>query len=383
MSWLTGLGLLALAIWLYLLLGRGGFWLARERDESPTMLTTWPSVTAVVPARNEADVIEQSIGSLLRQDYPGVFRIVLVDDSSDDGTADRASTVASDNAERLDVLHGSPLPSGWTGKVWAQHQGVSHALTSEDKPDYLLLTDADIGHAPDNLRALVAQAESQSLVLVSSMVELSCQRWAERFLIPAFVFFFQMLYPFAWVADRDRAVAAAAGGCMLVRREALERIGGMASIRSEIIDDCALARQLKAQGPIRLGLTRRARSRRPYEGLREIGRMVSRSAYAQLDYSPLLLAGTVAGMAIIYLVPALLALFGHGLAQAAGCATWLLMAIAFQPVLRFYRVSPLWGLALPAIAAAYTMFTVQSAVAVWRGQGGQWKGRAQARMGAS
>ena len=383
MSWSTGLGLVALAIWLYMLLGRGGFWLARERDESQAMLSAWPSVTAVVPARNEADVIEQAIGSLLRQDYPGVFRVVLVDDGSDDGTADRALAAASDGAGRPDVLRGSPLPAGWTGKVWAQHQGVSHALASDDKPDYLLLTDADIGHTPDNLRALVAQAESQRLVLSSSMVELSCQRWAERFLIPAFVFFFQMLYPFAWVADRNRSVAAAAGGCMLVRRETLERIGGMVSIRSEIIDDCALARQLKAHGPIRLGLTQRARSLRPYEGLSEIGRMVSRSAYAQLDYSPLLLVGTVAGMAITYLVPALLALFGHGLAQAAGLATWLLMAIAFQPVLRFYRVSPLWGLTLPAIAAAYTVFTVQSAVAVWRGQGGQWKGRAQARMGES
>ncbi|HEY4167735.1 MAG TPA: glycosyltransferase [Reyranella sp.] len=382
MSWATGLGLLALAIWLYLLLGRGGFWLARERDESPAMLAQWPSVTVVVPARNEADVIEQSIGSLLRQDYPGTFRVVLVDDGSDDGTADRA-LAARDGAGRLDILRGSPLPAGWTGKVWAQHQGVIHALSFDDRPDYVLLTDADIGHAPDNLRALVAQAESRRLVLTSSMVELSCRDWAERFLIPAFVFFFQMLYPFAWVADRNRTVAAAAGGCMLVRREALERIGGMASIRAEIIDDCALARQLQAQGPIRLGLTRRARSLRPYEGLGEIGRMVSRSAYAQLDYSPLLLAGTVAGLAITYLVPALLALFGHGLAQAAGLTTWLLMAIAFQPMLRFYRVSPLWGLALPAIAAAYTVFTVQSALAVWRGRGGQWKGRSQARMGES
>jgi hopene-associated glycosyltransferase HpnB len=307
------------------------------------------------------------------------LRVVLVDDGSDDGTAARAS--AAGGSERLEVLTGSPLPAGWTGKVWAQNQGVNHALASADKPDYLLLTDADIGHASDNLRGLVAQAESQGLVLVSSMVELSCQRWSERFLIPAFVFFFQMLYPFAWVADRNCNVAAAAGGCMLVRREALERIGGMASIRSEIIDDCALARQLKAQGPIRLGLTRRARSLRPYEGLREIGRMVSRSAYAQLDYSPLMLAGTLAGLAITYLAPALLALFGHGPAQVAGLAAWLLMAAAFQPVLHFYRVSPLWGLALPAIATAYAVFTMQSAIAVWRGEGGQWKGRAQARMG--
>jgi hopene-associated glycosyltransferase HpnB len=379
MSVWTSLGLLGLAIWLYLLLGRGGFWLTRERDGDASAPPRWPSVTAVVPARNDADVIEQSIGSLLGQDYPGALHVVLVDDGSDDGTAARAS--AAGGSERLKVLTGSPLPAGWTGKVWAQNQGVNHALASADKPDYLLLTDADIGHASDNLRGLVAQAESQGLVLVSSMVELSCQRWSERFLIPAFVFFFQMLYPFAWVADRNCNVAAAAGGCMLVRREALERIGGMASIRSEIIDDCALARQLKAQGPIRLGLTRRARSLRPYEGLREIGRMVSRSAYAQLDYSPLMLAGTLAGLAITYLAPALLALFGHGPAQVAGLAAWLLMAAAFQPVLHFYRVSPLWGLALPAIATAYAVFTMQSAIAVWRGEGGQWKGRAQARMG--
>ncbi|HYX00455.1 MAG TPA: glycosyltransferase, partial [Reyranella sp.] len=220
-------------------------------------------------------------------------------------------------------------------------------------------------------------------VLVSLMAELACRSWAERLLIPAFVFFFQMLYPFGWVVDQNRKLAAAAGGCMLVRREALEKAGGMASIRSDIIDDCALARRLKAQGPIWLGLTRRATSLRPYGGLRDIGRMVSRSAYAQLDYSPLLLAGTVAGMTITYLAPVVLAVFGSGLARSAGLCVWLLMAVAFQPMLRFYRVSPLWGLALPAIAAAYTLFTLQSAVEVWRGRGGMWKGRAQAMVSES
>jgi hopene-associated glycosyltransferase HpnB len=381
MSWPIGLGIIALAIWLYLLLGRGGFWLTRERDgEASELPARWPSVAVVVPARNEADVIDRSISSLLRQDYPGVFRVVLVDDSSNDGTAGRAMAADSDGTGRLEVLRGSPLPAGWTGKVWAQHQGVGHILSSGDKPDYLLLTDADIGHSPDNLRALVVQAEGSRLVLVSSMVELSCRGWVECFLIPAFVFFFQMLYPFAWVADVNRALAAAAGGCMLVRRETLERAGGMSSIRSEIIDDCALARRLKAKGPIRLRLTRRARSLRCYANLQEIGRMVSRSAYAQLDYSPLMLAGTVIGMAVTFLAPALLVLFGHDLAQAAGLAAWLLMAMAFQPVLYFYRVSPAWGFALPAIGAAYTVFTVQSAVAVWRGEGGHWKGRAQARI---
>jgi hopene-associated glycosyltransferase HpnB len=377
MTVVTALGLLAFAIWLYLLVARGGFWLARERDGRGNLPAPqrWPSVVAVVPARNEADVIAQSISSLMHQDYPGSFRIVLVDDGSEDGTAARA-LAAADNDERLHVLRGSALPAGWTGKLWAQQQGVQQAVSGE--PDYLLLTDADIGHAPDTLRSLVARAERDGLVLVSLMAELFCRSWAERFLIPAFVFFFQMLYPFAWVNDRKRRLAAAAGGCMLVRREAMQRAGGIASIRANIIDDCALARRLKAEGPIWLGLTRRAASLRPYGGLWDIGRMISRSAYAQLDYSLLLLAGTVTGMIVTYLAPVLLALFGSGLAQAAGFGAWLLMAIAFQPMLRFYRVSPLWGLALPVTAATYTLFTVQSALAVWRGRGGMWKGRAQA-----
>jgi hopene-associated glycosyltransferase HpnB len=380
MTVMTALGLLAFAIWLYLLVARGGFWLTRERDDREILPTPaqWPNVAAVVPARNEADVIAQSISSLIRQDYPGSLRIVLVDDGSEDGTAAKALAAAGDD-ERLQVRRGSALPAGWTGKLWAQQQGVQHA-TQSGEPDYLLLTDADIGHASDALRSLVARAERDGLVLVSLMAELSCRSLAERFLIPAFVFFFRMLYPFAWVNDRKRSLAAAAGGCMLVKRDALQRVGGIASIRSNIIDDCALGRQLKAEGPIWLGLTRRATSLRPYGGLWDIGRMVSRSAYAQLDYSPLLLAATVAGMVVTYLVPVLLALFGSGLAQAAGLGAWLLMAVAFQPMLRFYRLSSLWGLALPATAAAYTLFTVQSALAVWRGRGGMWKGRAQAMV---
>jgi len=379
------LGLLALAIWLYLLLARGGFWLARERDDRdlPPEPARWPAVVAVVPARNEAEVIAEAVGSLLRQDYPGSFRVVLVDDGSDDGTAERAREAARalGAAGRLEVLQGEPLPPGWTGKLWAMRQGVARATEAGAPPEYLLFTDADIGHAPDNLRALVARAEQGGRALVSLMAELSCVTRAERFLIPAFVFFFQMLYPFAWVARRERALAAAAGGCMLVRRTALEAAGGIASIRAEIIDDCALGRRLKAQGPIWLGLTRRARSLRPYHSLAEIGRMVSRSAYAQLGYSPLLLAGTLAGMVLTYLAPPALALFGTGLARISGLAAWALMALAFQPMLRFYRVSPLWGLALPAIGAAYALFTLQSALQVWRGRGGQWKGRAQAMAG--
>ncbi|UPG71365.1 glycosyltransferase [Roseomonas gilardii subsp. gilardii] len=382
------LGLVPVAIWLVMLLARGGFWLARDRDdrdEAPDP-ASWPAVTAVVPARNEADVIARSVGSLLAQRYPGPFRVILVDDGSTDGTADAARAIPG-AAERLEVLPGTPLPQGWTGKLWAVRQGVAHACDSGDEapPEYLLLTDADIGHTPTNLRALVARAERDRCALVSLMAELSCANAAERFLIPAFVFFFQMLYPFRWVSDDRNPMAAAAGGCMLVRRTALEAAGGIDSIRHEIIDDCALGRRLKAQGPIRLSLTYRATSLRPYRSVAEIGRMVSRSAYAQLGYSPRLLAGTVLGMVVTYMLPVLLALFAGGWAQVLGFLAWGLMALAFHPMLRFYRISPpgavLWGLALPAIGLAYTVFTLRSALDVRLGRGGMWKGRAQAQAG--
>jgi len=380
-------GLIALAsasAWLTMLVARGGFWLARERDDRacPPDPAAWPAVTAVVPARDEADVIARSVGSLLAQDYPGPFRVVLVDDQSSDGTGEaaRAEAAALGKADRLRVISGAALPPGWTGKLWAVSQGVAQA-SGEDAPEFLWLTDADIGHAPDDLRRLVARAQAGRLALATLMVRLHCRTWPERLLIPAFVFFFMMLFPFGWVNDPGRRTAAGAGGSMLVRREALERAGGIASVRAEIIDDCALARRLKAQGPVWLGLATRAQSIRPYTELKQIGRMISRSAYAQLGYSPWRLAGTVAGMALVYLAPPLIALFGHGPARWAAAAAWLMMALAFQPVLRLYRRSPLWGLALPLIGALYTGFTVQSALDVWRGRGGMWKGRAQALAG--
>jgi hopene-associated glycosyltransferase HpnB len=373
------LGLITLAAWLWLLTLRGGFWLMRERDdrdEGPAP-TAWPSVTAVVPARNEADVIGASIGSLLAQDYPGAFRVVLVDDSSEDGTAQAAPRAP----ERLTILTGQPLASGWTGKLWAMRQGVQAASAGEAAPDYILFTDADIAHAPDNVTALVSRAEAGGLVLTSLMARLTSETWAERLMIPAFVFFFDMLYPFAWANDPRRPTAAAAGGCMLVRREALEAAGGVAAIRGKIIDDCALAAVMKAQGPIWLGITRRARSLRPYASLGGIGRMIARSAYAQLGFSPWLLGATVAGMVLIFLSGPALALAGSGAARLLGLASWAAMAIALQPILRFYRLSPLWGLALPLVGALYTLFTLASALDSWRGRGGMWKGRAQAAVG--
>lgn len=384
----TAIGLLALAIWLYMLMGRGGFWLGRQRDDGSAVPAPrrWPAVVAVVPARNEADVIAQSIGSLLCQDYPGPFRIVMIDDASSDGTAAVAEKVwlETGSTPNLKILHCSDLPPGWTGKLWALEQGIRHIQAADEQVDYLLLTDADIGHRADNLRTLVARAEHEGRVLVSLMATLACTTWAERFLIPAFVFFFQMLYPFAWVARVDCRTAAAAGGCMLLQCDALKSAGGIEAIRSEIIDDCALARRLKKQGPIWLGLTRRATSLRPYGGMLEIGRMISRSAYAQLGHSPLLLVATIAGMSLIYLAPPLLALiYVAEPAGWAGLCAWLLMATMFQPMLRFYRLSPIWGMALPAIGAIYMLFTVQSAVEDWRGRGGLWKGRLQAMKGGT
>ena len=371
------LGFLPLAVWLYLLLARHNFWQLKERDGNEVLPVPahWPSVVAVVPARNEADVIQKSVGSLLAQDYKGDFRVILVDDQSEDGTGNLLSAL---NFDKLTILNGAPRPKGWTGKLWAMHQGVAKA--DEFAPDFLLFTDADIAHAPDNLSRLVARAEQDGKVLTSLMVRLSCANWAEYFLIPAFVFFFDMLFPFGAVNDPKNRLAAAAGGCMLTRRSAFIVAGGIEAIRHNIIDDCALARLMKPQGPIWLGLSDRAVSLRPYDGFGEVRRMVSRSAYAQLGYSPAQLLGTLAGLLLVYIAPVGVALFGAGLAQIAGWLTWIIMALMFQPILRFYRLSPFWGLALPLIGLTYAAFTLDSAIQHWAGRGGMWKGRAQAEV---
>jgi hopene-associated glycosyltransferase HpnB len=378
-----GVAVLAFAIWLYLLFFRGGFWLGRQSDvRDPSSMGKsaegTPRVVAVVPARDEADVLPASLRSLLGQDYAPPLTVIVVDDQSEDDTSEVARHVAADARREIIVLRGEPRPPGWTGKVWAMQQGIAHAATLADPPRYLLLTDADIAYAPDALTHLVARARAGGLKLTSLMAKLNCESLAERALIPAFIFFFQMLYPFAWVGRATMRTAAAAGGCMLVEKSALERAGGIAPIRNALIDDCALAALMKAQGPIWLGLTERAVSLRPYPHLDDIRRMVSRSAYAQLGYSRLLLAGTLIGMVVTYLAAPLLAIFGSYPSSAIAITTWLMMAIAFQPTLRFYSSSPLWGLALPLIAAAYLAFTMDSAYQHWRGRGGMWKGRPQA-----
>ena len=338
--------------------------------------TSGASLAVIIPARNEADVISASIQSLLRQEYAGPLHVFLVDDESTDGTSKAAthSAVACEGADRLTIVHARPLPAGWTGKMWAVSQGIAWAYAWQ--PDYYLLTDADVVHGPENLRELVTRAESGDFDLVSLMVKLQTRTLAERALIPAFVFFFFMLYPPAWVARADRRTAAAAGGCILIRRSALERVGGVESIRDQIIDDCALAARVKANGNIWLGTTSETFSVRGYGGWTEVGHMISRSAFTQLRHSVSLLFGVALGMGITFLAPPLL-LFARSWAALAGLAAWLLMTVAFLPTLHFYRRSPLWAPLLPLISIFYLGATIHSAIQYWRGRGGAWKGRIQ------
>ena len=374
---------LGLGAWIYLLIARGGFWRADQRlPRTPELPTQWPGVVAVVPARDEADVVGQAVASILNQDYPGSLRLVLVDDESRDGTARvaRAAAPASDRPGDLTLVAGAPRPAGWSGKVWAMAQGVDQARTIDPAARYHWFTDADIGHDPATLRRLICHAEAHRLDLASLMVKLHCAGFWQRLLIPAFVFFFQKLYPFPWVNDPARAVAGAAGGSMLVRRQALDRIGGLQAIQGALIDDCSLARALKGGGGrLWLGLSETDRSLRPYDGLGGIWRMVKRTAFDQLGHSPLLLVGTLAGLALVYLAGpvALLAWPWHGDHNAAmfGALAWAAMAASYRPTLALYGLPALRGLTLPLAAFCYGLMTADSALAHWRGRGGHWKGR--------
>jgi len=359
-------GALSLCAWIYLLLARGGFWRVRETAEPP-LRGTPGSVAVVIPARNEEAVVAQSVGSLLKQNYPGALHVFLVDDHSTDATVQAAGI-----HERLTIVEAGPLPPGWTGKLRALSEGLKHAEAM--RPDYILLTDADIVHSPGNLVSLVARAEVADLDLASYMVKLKCDAPAERALIPAFVFFFFMLYPPAWIARRERSTAGAAGGCILIRPRALARIGGIAAIRNELIDDCALARKVKSGGAIWLGVTSQAHSIREYASFAEIRSMIARTAFTQLRHSTLLLIATLSGIAAIYVAPPLLLFTRY---WALGLAAWILMAIAYIPTLRLYRRSLLWAPVLPLVALFYMAATLDSAVQYWSGRGGAWKGRIQ------
>lgn len=357
--------------WIYLAVAHGRFWQAGpELPSSPSQFQV-ASVAVVIPARDEAEHIKQTLRALLQQNYAAPLQIILVDDNSTDGTGEIAHALAA-NDPRLTVLQGQPLPAGWTGKMWAVSQGLQHTADA----NYVLLTDADIIHAPGHVAQLVAEAQAGGYDLVSEMVRLRCETLPERFGIPAFVFFFAMLYPFARVDDLKSKVAAAAGGTMLISQAALQRIDGVSRIRAELIDDCALAREVKRGGhAIWLGHATQATSLREYPKFADIWQMIARTAYVQLQYSPLLLLGTVAGMLLLYAAPVTLAVFARGTALWCGLAAWVLMAALFQPILRRYQQSPLWGIALPAIAMFYMAATVGSAVRFYRGNGGQWKNR--------
>jgi hopene-associated glycosyltransferase HpnB len=387
------IGVATLVVWAALLIGRGRFW--RSLDlYLPTSIpgddkleARWPRIVAVVPARDEADMIADSVADLVRQRYSGSFSVVVVDDQSSDGTAatalGAANAAAPDDGRRQPsflVIEGGAPPAGWTGKVWSMQQGFAAALSAGEPPEYILFMDADISLTPDILRRLVALAETRRAVLVSLMVKLRCESQAEKWLVPAFVFFFQLLYPFHWANDPRRRTAAAAGGCMLVHCGTLAAAGGLEPLKSALIDDCALAVLMKRQGPIWLGLTKDASSRRAYPKFSDFGRMVARSAFAELHFSGLRLGVAVAGMALVFAAPPLVTLFAQGWARAAGALAWAMMTLAFTPTLRLYGRPLVVGLALPVVAIAYVIFTLQSAAQYWRGRGGLWKGRFQAPL---
>ena len=381
---LWGIVAASLAAWIGLLAGRGSFWRVSPRLEPSASSAKARSIVAVIPARNEAEILPRTLPSVLTQDYSESFRVALVDDRSEDGTAQVARATAESAAagDRLQVVSGQPLPDGWSGKVWAMSQGVAVAGDAE----FIWFTDADIAHEPWVLRALAERAEEAGLDLVSTMATLRVDSAWDRLLVPAFVYFFAKLYPFRFVGSPTRRTAGAAGGCILVRRSTLERIGGLASIRSALIDDCALGRRIKrAGGRLWLGFSRGVRSVRGYGSLSSVWNMVARSAYTQLGHSPLKLLGTIIGMLFLYALPPIACLggavalaFGETTAiplVAIGGATWGLMAASFIPILRHHGVGVWRARWLPVAGVLYTAMTVSSAWRHARGRGGIWKGR--------
>jgi len=381
---LTFLAFLALASWIYLAFWRADFWRASERLTDAPDPAHWPDVVAVIPARDEAASIGAVVAAHMASDYPGAFSVIVVDDASGDGTADLARAAAT-GARLLDVILAPPLEEGWTGKLAAQRAGIEQARETAPGARYLLLCDADIVFAPSTLRRLVAKAENENIALASLMARLDARGSWGRLLIPAFVYFFQKLYPFPLVNDPAKRVAAAAGGCMLVRREALEASGGVEAIRARLIDDCALAQRLKLEGAgaprrIWLGLAdAEATSLRDNQAFASIRAMVERTAFAQLGYSWPMLISAILGMTIVYLIPpfaVLTSLFHHnGAAAGFGLAAWAIMAAAYAPTVKLYG-EPAWkAVLLPVAAFFYTLMTIASAAQHERGEGGRWKGR--------
>ena len=354
---------------------RGRFWWADQRLGTAGTLTKWPSVLAVIPARDEQETIHKTVTSLLNQNYPGDLNVIVVDDNSHDKTVERAGS-----GPRLHIVSGKPLIQNWTGKLWALNQGIDEGVKKFGYADYLLLTDADILHSSENIKNLVYKAEAENLDLVSLMVKLNIIVFWEKMLIPAFVFFFQKLYPFIWVNDPNKNTAAAAGGCMLINRKSFSEAGGVKAVHHQLIDDCAIAKLLKRQGfKIWLGLSNDTVSLRRYHQLIEIWNMVARTAFVQLNYSLLLVQLSVVAMIIIYLAPVLLVFlaiyYSNTIALMLSGVAWILMMISYVPMLKYYQMNLLWSLFLPIQALLYMSMTVSSAWRHIHGQGGGWKGR--------
>lgn len=378
-NFLVAIALCSFAAWLYLFFFRGNFWKSDQifrGDSRPPK--EWPAVAVVIPARDEAETIAATLTSLAEQDYPGEFRIFLVDDQSSDGTRDVARGVA-EQLDRVEIIAGQPLAEGWAGKMWAVAQGIKAAHLSLPGATYLLLTDADIKHPRSNLRLMVAEAEADHLGLLSQMVALNCQSGWERLLIPAFIFFFQKLYPFGWINDPNRSTAGAAGGCMLVQRSALEDAGGIDAIRDQVIDDCALAAAIKPHAPIKLYLSGETVSQRAYTELDEIWHMVRRTAFVQLRHSALAVVGTVVAMFLIYWGPPVTAAWGALLDNSQiwvpGLAAWVLMSLAYMPTVMRYRLPGWRAFSLPVAGLLYILMTVDSARLHLAGRAPEWKGR--------
>ncbi|MGB2628463.1 MAG: glycosyltransferase [Candidatus Acidiferrum sp.] len=379
---LLALAAISLLIWITLTFFRGGYWQIARFNADLQIISApdrWPRVLALVPARNEAQTIALAVESLLRQDYPGEYRVLVIDDHSEDQTAALAQSVALTGkaADHLQVVSANELPAAWTGKLWAMQQGVEAGAVFN--PDYYWFTDADITHGSDTLRRLIARAEQGHLELTSLMVLLQAKSFPEHLLIPPFLYFFLKLYPPSWTANPKAKTAGAAGGCVLLKRTALQRIGGVAAIKSEVIDDCALARAIKSSGgSIWMGLTRSSISLREYSTFGEIRDLIARTAFTQLGYSAFLLLGTLVGMLLMYLAPPIFAFSSQAILWRLGLAAWALSTITYLPTVRFYGLSPLWAPTLPLAAAFYCYATWISALRFWLGSGGQWKGRSQA-----
>jgi len=385
----------AVLAWLYLVAGHGGYWRTSQRlPRIGGEPDAWPDVVAVVPARNEAEMLPVTLPALLGQEYPGMLTVIVVDDGSSDGTGEVAARIAAGPGRALRVISGAPPPDGgrWAGKVWAMAQGLRAAGPGPD--GYVLFTDADIAWEARTLRRLVAAAEGDDRDLVSQMALLRTATGWERVVVPAFVYFFAQLYPFRRVNVPGSRTAAAAGGCMLIRHAALEKAGGLAPISDALIDDVAMGRMIKRQrGRCWLGLSRQVVSVRPYPRLASLWQMVARSAYTQLRYSPVLLAGTLAGLLFLYALPpagavtglAVLLAGGAGatataaLALGTGLAGWALMSLSYLPMLRLYRLSPLRAPGLPLIALLYAAMTADSARRHYAGRGAEWRGRTNLR----